>query len=116
MDAVDGVTDATHVTDTLNGLAEQVLTKLSEQELQAKTITLKVKYANFQQVTRAQSVDTTLEINAVKRWIPQLLKRTKAGEQAIRLVGLSLSGLEEVSVESETAQLALVWCVFEPSW
>jgi len=96
------------LTDTLNGLAEQVLTKLSEQELQAKTITLKVKYANFQQVTRAQSVDTTLEINAVKRWIPQLLKRTKAGEQAIRLVGLSLSGLEEVSVESETAQLALV--------
>ncbi len=96
------------LTETLNGLAEQVLTKLSEQELQAKTITLKVKYANFQQVTRAQSVDTTLEINAVKRWIPQLLKRTKAGEQAIRLVGLSLSGLEKVNVESETAQLALV--------
>ncbi|MCH9799709.1 MAG: DNA polymerase IV [Betaproteobacteria bacterium] len=96
------------LTETLNGLAEQVLTKLSEQELQAKTITLKVKYANFQQVTRAQSVDTTLEINAVKRWIPQLLKRTKAGEQAIRLVGLSLSGLEKVGVESETAQLALV--------
>jgi len=96
------------LTETLNGLAEQVLTKLSDQELQAKTITLKVKYANFQQVTRAQSVDTTLEINAVKRWIPQLLKRTKAGEQAIRLVGLSLSGLEKVNVESETAQLALV--------
>jgi DNA polymerase IV len=96
------------LTETLNGLAEQVLTKLSEQELQAKTITLKVKYANFQQVTRAQSVDTTLEINAVKRWIPQLLKRTKAGEQAVRLVGLSLSGLEKADVESETAQLALV--------
>lgn len=96
------------LTEVLNGLAEQVLTKLSDQELQAKTITLKVKYANFQQVTRAQSVDIVLELNAIKRWIPQLLKRTKAGEQAIRLVGLSLSGLEKVGVENETAQLALV--------
>lgn len=96
------------LTETLNELAGQVLTKLSEQELQAKTITLKVKYANFQQVTRAQSVDTVLEMNALKQWIPQLLKRTKAGEQAIRLVGLSLSGLEKIGVESETTQLALV--------
>lgn len=96
------------LTETLNGLAEQLLIKLSEQELQAKTMTLKVKYANFQQVTRAQSVNNVLEINAVKRWIPQLLKRTKAGEQAIRLVGLSLSGLEKVAADNESGQLALV--------
>jgi DNA polymerase IV len=96
------------LTETLNGLAEQLLIKLSEQELQAKTMALKVKYANFQQVTRAQSVNNVLEINAVKRWIPQLLKRTKAGEQAIRLVGLSLSGLEKVAADNESGQLALV--------
>jgi DNA polymerase IV len=87
------------LTAKLNGLAEQVLTKLAEQALQAKTITVKVKYANFQQVTRAQSVEMALDMVAVKQWVPQLLKRTDAGEKAIRLVGLSLSGLERVGAE-----------------
>ena len=96
------------LTEKLNELAEQVLTKLGQQTLQAKTITLKVKYANFQQVTRAQSVEVGLDLHAIKRWIPQLLQRTKAGEQAIRLVGLSLSGLEKIEVEDGMGQLQLV--------
>lgn len=96
------------LTEKLNELAEQVLTKLGQQTLQAKTITLKVKYANFQQVTRAQSVEVGLDLHAIKRWIPQLLQRTKAGEQAIRLVGLSLSGLEKIEVEGGMGQLQLV--------
>lgn len=96
------------LTEKLNELAEQVLIKLAKQELQAKTITLKIKYANFQQVTRAQSIETRIQINDVKKLIPQLLNRTKAGEKAIRLVGLSLSGLEKVNVESEMEQLELM--------
>ncbi len=96
------------LTEKLNGLAEQVLTKLAEQELQAKTITLKVKYANFQQVTRAQSVETVLDMTAIQQWIPQLLQRTEAGKKPIRLVGLSLSGLEKVGVGESRQQLDLV--------
>jgi len=96
------------LTEKLNELAEQVLTKLSQQALQAKTITLKVKYANFQQVTRAQSVEVGLDLHAIKSWIPQLLQRIKAGEQPIRLVGLSLSGLEKIGFEGRMGQLLLV--------
>ena len=82
---------------------------MSEQELQAKTITLKVKYATFEQVTRAQSVETALDEVAVAQWIPQLLKRTEAGHKPIRLVGLSLSGLEKRIVSGEgLAQLELL--------
>lgn len=96
------------LTDKLNGLAELVLTKLIEHNLQAKTITVKVKYTNFQQVTRAQSVEAVLDMNAVRQWIPQLLKRTEAGRSPIRLVGLSLSGLEKVTKREAVVQLDLV--------
>jgi DNA polymerase IV len=96
------------LTETLNGLANQVLSKLTEQKLQAKTITLKVKYANFQQVTRAQSVEAVLDRASVIQWIPQLLKRTQAGGKPIRLVGLSLSGLEKMQLAAEQPQLDLV--------
>jgi len=94
--------------DTLNGLAETVLNKLDEQALQARTLTLKVKYANFQQVTRAQSVEMALDINAVQQWVPQLLQRTEAGKQPIRLVGLSLSGFAKADYQQEPSQLDLV--------
>jgi DNA polymerase IV len=94
--------------EKLNELTELILVKLAEQELQAKTITLKVKYANFQQVTRAQSVESVLDIATVKQWIPQLLKRTEAGKKAIRLVGLSLSGLKKGNIRDEMGQLVLV--------
>lgn len=92
----------------LNALAEVVLEKLAEQELQAKTITVKVKYANFQQVTRAQSVESILDIGALQQWIPQLLGRTEAGEKPVRLVGLSLSGLEKVNDVVAKQQLELM--------
>jgi DNA polymerase-4 len=92
----------------LHGLAGLVLTKLEEQGLQAKTITVKVKYANFQQVTRAQSVEAVLDSIAVEQWIPQLLKRTEAGVKAIRLVGLSLSGLEKTTNNKHQPQLDFV--------
>jgi DNA polymerase IV len=94
--------------EKLNELTELILVKLAEQELQAKTITLKVKYANFQQVTRAQSVESVLDIATVKQWIPLLLKRTEAGKKAIRLVGLSLSGLKKGNIRDEMGQLVLV--------
>lgn len=96
------------LTEKLNHLAELVLNKLVEQQLHARTITLKVKYANFQQVTRAQSVEGVLDATAVKEWIPQLLQRTEAGDQPVRLVGLSLSGLEKVGVTEVEQQLVLV--------
>lgn len=92
------------LTQKLNGLAELVLQKLLEQELHAKTVTLKVKYANFQQVTRAQSVEAVLDIAAVRQWIPQLLMRTEAGEKPVRLVGVTLSGLCKLQPQPQKHQ------------
>lgn len=96
------------LTEKLNGLAKLVLAKLAEQELEAKTITVKVKYANFQQVTRAQSVEAVLDRAAIEQWIPQLLERTEVGVKPIRLVGLSLSGLEKTTNDKHHPQLDFV--------
>ena len=96
------------LTDQLNTLAEQVIGNLAKQQLQAKTVTLKVKYDDFQQVTRAFSVDEILDLAAVQQLIPQLLNRTQAGVRPVRLVGLSLSGLEKIQLDVERPQLDLV--------
>jgi len=88
-------------------LAEQVLSSLKKQELEARTLTLKVKYANFQQVTRANTADDILDLEAVKSLLPALMAKTEAGTMPVRLVGLSLSGFEQKKVEKINPQLDL---------
>lgn len=90
----EDITSLEELTQILYGLAEQVLTGLQQQQLQARTITVKVKYADFQQVTRAQTVETAINLPMLKTWLPQLLQRTDAGKKPVRLVGLSLSGFD----------------------
>jgi len=77
---------------TLELMAEQVLKSLKTHQLTAKTLTLKVKYANFQQVTRSYTVADDLDFSTIESLLPVLMERTEAGQQAVRLVGLSLSG------------------------
>ncbi len=59
-----------------------------------KTITLKVRYKNFDTITRSQSLthytNKKDEISTISR---QLLEQTEAATREIRLLGISLSNL-----------------------
>ena len=89
----------------LNTLAEQVLNQLKNQDLQAKTLTVKVKFANFQQVTRAYSSANVLDVLSLQQLFPQLLMRTEAGKKPVRLIGLTLSSLDKNKFEKHQPQL-----------
>ncbi len=91
----------------LNVLAEQVLDSLEKHKLQAKTLTVKVKYANFQQITRRHTAEQVLDTAAVTQLIPQLLTRTEVGEKSVRLIGLSLSGFVKAKSAEMPPQLDL---------
>ena len=90
-----------------HALAEHVLASLATQKLEAYTLTLKVKYANFKQVTRAHTADEVLDFESVQSLLPELMAKTDAGKSAIRLVGLSLSGFDRSKVEKKQSQLDL---------
>lgn len=97
------------LTSILLGLAEQVLDSLNKHNMQGRTVTVKVKYADFQQVTRAQTLDHSIGFVDLEEWLPKLLARTEAGRNPVRLVGLSLSGFEgAVVIDKGQAQLDLV--------
>ncbi|NQZ54471.1 MAG: DNA polymerase IV [Piscirickettsiaceae bacterium] len=91
----------------LESLAEHVVESLKKYQLTGKTLTLKVKYSNFEQVTRSQTVEEDLDLTAIKTLLPILLERTNAGQQAIRLVGVTVSGFEQKEVEKINPQLDL---------
>lgn len=86
----------------LESLLEQVFTRLEKEQLFPTTLTIKVKYANFEQVTRSITRSNVLTKTEARSILPELLARTAAGEQAVRLVGVTASGfVREVADQSQ---------------
>lgn len=95
------ITSVTELTAKLLDLAEIVLESLAKQKLNARTVTVKVKYSDFQQVTRAHTLEHSIEFGDLREVIPMLLARTEAGKNPVRLVGLSLSCFDLPTAEGK---------------
>lgn len=76
-------------------LADQVFQGLDKHKLQGKTITIKVKYADFKQVTRSKTQASPINQQQALTLAEQLLKQTETGIRSVRLVGLTMSGFEQ---------------------
>jgi DNA polymerase-4 len=88
--------------DTLAKLTNVVFASLEKQQLQGRTLTVKVKYTNFQQVTRAYTAEHFLSKDDIPKLCKQLLAKTEAGSTPVRLVGLSISGFEHEAEKQKT--------------
>ena len=79
---------------SLEGL-DEVLESLLQRDLLAYTLTLKVKYADFSQVTRSYTGDTIISVRKkAVEIIPVLLAKTDVNTKSIRLLGISFSNLQ----------------------
>jgi len=87
---------------TIGVLAEDVARTLRAEGLAGRTVTLKVRYANFHTLTRNLTLPAPTNAGAVLyRAAARLLERVGVPVPAVRLVGVSISGLS-------TARLAQV--------
>jgi DNA polymerase-4 len=76
--------------------------------IRGRTVTLKVKFADFQQITRSKSVADAIETFAdLKHLSLGLLEPLLSMEKGVRLLGISLSSLEQAQA-TERRQLSLV--------
>jgi DNA polymerase-4 len=80
----------------LLSLADRVSTRLRRAGIKGRTVTLKVKYHDFVQVTRAISLsEPTDDGGTLYRCALDLLLDTEAGVRPVRLLGISVSKLGE---------------------
>ncbi|MDR3696601.1 DNA polymerase IV [Mucilaginibacter sp.] len=98
--------------EELDKIAQTVCRRLQQYELKGRTITLKIKYNNFKQITRNQSFPAGLnDLETVCATAKKLLVATGVEDKKIRLLGISLSNFNEVAVkpkeEKPTDQLTL---------
>ena len=89
-------------------LSEQVANSLKQKQLAGYTITIKVKYADFQQVTRSLTLDTPInDAVQIASVILILLDRTDVRDRAVRLLGVNVSKFEHANMLNGDKQLKL---------
>jgi DNA polymerase-4 len=77
---------------TLRGQSERVGRELRAEGYAGRTVTLKLRFADFSTITRAHTDDPTQDGLVIYRRVESLFDRVRR-RQAVRLIGLSVSGL-----------------------
>lgn len=90
----------------LLAIADEVEQRLKLRNVAAKTLTLKVKYHDFEQITRAISLDNALHTAAeIKPLLINLLSRTDVDKRPVRLLGLTASHLLPITDAHQQLEL-----------
>lgn len=101
--------DVRWLKEKLRSYAEDIFLGLKEGGRMGKTVVLKVKYFDFEQITRSHTLDhEPSNADEVYQWAGDLLeKKTLAGKKAIRLLGLGITGLKKSGQETRQTQIDL---------
>lgn len=91
----------------LDTIAQTLQHRLESYQALGRTITLKIKFADYQQITRSRTVTAAVgEAQAISQLAKELLAAIPLEERSVRLLGISLSNLD-CAQEPKPVQLCL---------
>ena len=86
------ISDVDEMLQQLFKLLDEVLESMSQRDLLAYTLTLKIKYSDFTLITRSYTGDTVISVSEKAiEVIPALLAKTEVNTRSVRLLGISFS-------------------------
>ena len=93
----------------LTEMTEEVTGRLQSEGAKARTVAIKIRFADFRTITRQTKLSEPTDQPAIfRRTTHELLEDVERGEEGIRLLGVRASGLEhgpgQLSFFDETAQ------------
>ncbi|MFV0477516.1 MAG: DNA polymerase IV [Parahaliea sp.] len=90
----------------LESIAELTWERISRQQARGRTLTLKVKYSDFRQITRSHSIDEAIISCQQLKYMGQgLLRPLLPVAMGVRLLGLTVSSLQQGSSATASTQL-----------
>lgn len=106
------LTTAEEMDAELDKIAQTVANRLERYNLKGRTITLKIKYSSFKQITRNQSLPNPVgDFDTLAHTAKQLLAATSMADVRVRLLGISVSNFGELPAKGKnnepTEQLRL---------
>ncbi len=99
----EDLTDLDALVRMVDRMARRVAKSLAQEMRTGRTVTVKVRYADFETITRSRTLaDPTHDPVEISHWAVRLLRSgTEAGRRPLRLVGVSVSGLVEPGAPSQ---------------
>lgn len=85
----EDLADTERVRQEVTRMANAAADWLSERQMVARTVTLKVRYSDFSTVTRSHSAPATADRAAIAARALELLAKTDAASRPVRLLGVS---------------------------
>lgn len=89
----EDVHDASSIEAQLTALVERVCWRARKRDIRARTVTLKLRYADFDTITRSRTLAPTNVDSIVLDCVLGLLRRSRTRRLPIRLLGIQLSSL-----------------------
>jgi DNA polymerase-4 len=97
----EDIDDTDAMLEILDDIAGRLENSLLKRDAKGHTITLKVKYFDFQSITRSVTIDEPADSAfVIIKHIRALLSKTQAGEKKVRLLGISISNFDDQKTES----------------
>jgi DNA polymerase-4 len=88
----EDIDNTNQMLEILENIADRLENSLSKREVKGRTITLKVKYFDFQSISRSVTISEPADsASVIMKYVRPLLSKTEAGEKKIRLLGISIS-------------------------
>ena len=92
----EDIDDTDHIIEILEDIAAKLENSLIKKDAKGRTITLKVKYFDFQSITRSITIDEPADsASVIMKYVRPLLSKTEAGEKKVRLLGISISNFND---------------------
>ncbi len=105
----EDIVDPNVMLTKLQHLAGEVWEEMQVKEVTAKTVTVKVKFDNFVQVTRAKSVSHNItSLENITAHLQELLTKAEVHNRRVRLLGVTVSNLEALKSLKKEQQLSLL--------
>lgn len=91
---LEDIDDLAEMERILQRLSEQIVERLIRLHLRARTVTLKVKWADFVQITRSRTLAAGVaDVATIMESLYTLLAQTQQEQRKVRLLGVSVSHL-----------------------
>lgn len=87
------------ILETLVNIEEELIKRLNRKQRQGRTITLKIKFENFTQITRSKSAENYIPQSQFRSIYTQLVKDIEMTNGSVRLLGLTISNLDKPTTD-----------------
>jgi DNA polymerase IV len=92
----EDIDDRSQMLEILEKIARGLEEYMNRRQVKGRTITLKVKYFDFKSITRSATLPEPINsASEMMKYAEALLEKTEAGKLKVRLLGISLSNLDD---------------------